>query len=140
MLATSQVWEGDPQKGERVPRQASLWIIIKRPFLTADSVVPYELSSERQGLPQGQCNIIFLLRFIYIWRLGFGWREGRESLAAAVWRRGFTGNQRHGFLCAQARNGKMPLPTILKPCPAGRNLGKGQHMLWEAKSPQTPLG
>lgn len=73
----------NPQKDERALRQVSLLIIIKRMFLTADSLVPHKLSSERQGLPQGQCTHDFLARIHLYLEAGL-WLEGGQCVAAAV--------------------------------------------------------
>lgn len=76
------------QKGEDAPRQLSPLIIIKRMLLPADSLVPYKLSSERQGLPWGQCKNDFLAQIYLYLETGLGLEGVYVELGGCCWRRG----------------------------------------------------
>lgn len=106
------------QRGQDAPRPLSRFIIIRRmspPPPPAQIVLFHtHCHQEDKVCPGDSAEMIFLLGFIYILRLGLAGRECMQSSAAVVGDGASIGSQRLGLLCAQSRNRKIPRWTVLK--------------------------
>lgn len=100
------------QRGQDAPRQLSRFIIIKRmlPPPPPPQIVLFHTRCHQEDkvCPGDSAEMIFLLGFIYILRLGLGGRECMRSSEAVVGDGASIGIQRFGLLCTQSRNRKIP--------------------------------
>lgn len=103
------------QRGQDAPRPLSWFIIIRR-MLPPPQIVLFltRCHQEDKVCPGDSAEMIFLLGFIYILRLGLAGRGCMQSSAAVVGDGASIGSQRLGLLCAQSRNRKIPRWTVLK--------------------------
>lgn len=128
------------QKGKDAPGQLSRLIIIKRRLLPADSLVPYKLSSERQGLPWGQCKNDFLARIHLYFEARFELEGVYVELGGCCWRRGYYREPEAWipvYTVQEKEASPMDHPQV---CPGARDLWHSQQMLCASVTADTTGG